>query len=208
MLSQRSIRMSKSRLELILDQHSLHGTGSSSKGSWPIFKLYRTRKSFLTKKILCFRLEISLRRIDPTVFIPYWDSRLDYRIPNPADSVLWHNDLYGYESADGQVRTGIFANWPYIDVWLSLHLREIGTLQNSRFYRRNRGASGSLLSPTEVNTVLAQTDFQQVLANTAPRQVDFPKNQTSSLRCAKECCTLARRRQKILKHAYISQQNG
>ncbi|EPB79862.1 common central domain of tyrosinase [Ancylostoma ceylanicum] len=45
------------------------------------------------------RLEIALRRVDPTLALPYWDSTLDGTLPSPADSVLWGNELMGSQDS-------------------------------------------------------------------------------------------------------------
>uniref|UniRef100_A0A0K0DJC5 ShKT domain-containing protein n=1 Tax=Angiostrongylus cantonensis TaxID=6313 RepID=A0A0K0DJC5_ANGCA len=99
------------------------------------------------------RLEIALRRVDPSVALPYWDSTLDERLPNPRDSSLWSDELMGTHGADGAVRTGVFRNW-----------RSIGTV-------------GNLLTDREIANVVATTDYRQVLAFTAPqRGCRYPAN--------------------------------
>lgn len=63
------------------------------------------------------RVEIALRKVDPLVpGLPYWDSTLENRIPNPKDSVLWSNELMGQTDRLGFVTTGAFANWRINDV--------------------------------------------------------------------------------------------
>uniref|UniRef100_A0A1I7X0N7 ShTK domain protein n=1 Tax=Heterorhabditis bacteriophora TaxID=37862 RepID=A0A1I7X0N7_HETBA len=103
----------------------------------------------------CKRMEIALRRVDPSVAIPYWDSVLDNALPNPRQSVLWGNELMGSPGADGLVRTGAFRNWPTVD--------------GSRVFRRSIGTQGMLLSESDISNVMNTGDITQVLAFTAPQ---------------------------------------
>ncbi|KJH48344.1 hypothetical protein DICVIV_05585 [Dictyocaulus viviparus] len=106
---------------------------------------------------LDLRLEIALRRVDPTVALPYWDSTLDARIPNPRDSSLWSNELMGIDSSDGTVRTGVFRNWLTVD--------------GRRVFTRSVGATGNLMMERDVTTVITASDYRQILAFTAPQSV-------------------------------------
>uniref|UniRef100_A0A1I7WS93 Tyrosinase_Cu-bd domain-containing protein n=1 Tax=Heterorhabditis bacteriophora TaxID=37862 RepID=A0A1I7WS93_HETBA len=62
------------------------------------------------------RMEFALRRIDPLVTLPYWDSTMDGRLPNPSDSVMFGNELMGKGDVNGTVTTGAFRNWLIDDV--------------------------------------------------------------------------------------------
>lgn len=53
-----------------------------------------------------FRLEIELRKIDPDLFLPYWDTTLDENIPQPYDSIMWTDDFMGRSADDGTVISG------------------------------------------------------------------------------------------------------
>ncbi|ETN85844.1 common central domain of tyrosinase, partial [Necator americanus] len=99
-------------------------------------------------------LEIALRRVDPTVALPYWDSTLDSTLPNPRDSSMFTNELMGRQGPDGSIQTGAFRGWRTVD--------------GSRVFRRNLGATGTLFQQSDINAVMAATDFRQVLAYTAP----------------------------------------
>ena len=60
---------------------------------------------------LFFRFEDELLRVTPNgnVFLPYWDTRLDQRLPHARDSILWSDQFMGTRS--GIVDTGPFAHW-------------------------------------------------------------------------------------------------
>ncbi|CAJ0574009.1 unnamed protein product, partial [Mesorhabditis spiculigera] len=59
------------------------------------------------------RYEFELRRIDPDIYIPYWDSTLESRLPRPQDSCLFSSELMG--TGSGSVTSGPFANWRTIE---------------------------------------------------------------------------------------------
>lgn len=50
-----------------------------------------------------------MRRVDPTVSLPYWDCTLDYHMDNPVNSVLWTERFFG--NGAGIVSTGPFSEW-------------------------------------------------------------------------------------------------
>ncbi|WKY02780.1 hypothetical protein Q1695_016225 [Nippostrongylus brasiliensis] len=101
------------------------------------------------------RLEIALRRVDPTVALPYWDSTLDSTLPNPSHSCLWGNELMGSQDSTGTVRTGAFRNWLTVD--------------GSRVFTRDIGKTGNLLNEADIQALLSTPDFTQLLAFTAPQ---------------------------------------
>lgn len=57
-----------------------------------------------------------MRAVDPNVALPYWDSTLDSNIPNPAESVLWAEELVGGTDGSGWIISGAFAGWRTADV--------------------------------------------------------------------------------------------
>lgn len=70
--------------------------------------------------MVVIRVEISLRNVNATNAIPYWDTTLEERLQNPADSILW-TDMFMGESSEFDIITGPFAKWStFPDVWLTL----------------------------------------------------------------------------------------
>ena len=53
--------------------------------------------------------EEEMRKIDPTVSLPYWDYTTDFYIPKPTDSVVWTDCFFG--SDFGEVLSGPFKNF-------------------------------------------------------------------------------------------------
>jgi len=56
-----------------------------------------------------YRLERALQRHKPGLMLPYFDSRLDSRLPEPSHSVIWSDELIGTNR--GHVTTGLGAGW-------------------------------------------------------------------------------------------------
>ncbi|EPB70905.1 common central domain of tyrosinase [Ancylostoma ceylanicum] len=102
------------------------------------------------------RVEIALRQVDPTIGLPYWDSTLDESLPDPTMSVLWSDELMGKPDSDGHVRRGAFRNWTILD--------------GSRYFRRNIGARGQLMTRREIDTVVTARDMSLLLSFTAPQR--------------------------------------
>uniref|UniRef100_A0A914DB33 Tyrosinase copper-binding domain-containing protein n=1 Tax=Acrobeloides nanus TaxID=290746 RepID=A0A914DB33_9BILA len=57
------------------------------------------------------KIELELRKIDPDLFLPYWDTTLDQGIPNPYDSIMWTDDFMGRSDENGTVISGPAAHW-------------------------------------------------------------------------------------------------
>lgn len=48
--------------------------------------------------------------------LPYWDSTMDNNLHDPADSLMFTNELMGDMGEGGMVYGGPFGNWATIDV--------------------------------------------------------------------------------------------
>lgn len=101
------------------------------------------------------RVEIALRMVDPTVFIPYWDSVMDSYLPDPRDSIMFSDLFVGGTDYYGNVVTGPFAYWR--------------TIEGRSTILRNLGAEGQLFNENQVNTIVAQNTIENTLAYTAPQ---------------------------------------
>ncbi|OWF55157.1 tyrosinase-like protein 1 [Mizuhopecten yessoensis] len=78
--------------------------------------------------------------------IPYWDSRLDYDMTEPTDSILWTPEFFG--QGFGVVDNGPFAGWI--------------TPQGINLIR-NIGNDGSLITDEQVQGILAQGSHYEVV---------------------------------------------
>ncbi|CAI4228290.1 unnamed protein product [Auanema sp. JU1783] len=101
------------------------------------------------------RMEFALRKIDPTISLPYWDSTLDNNIPNPLDSILWGEELMGYPSMENTLLSGSFSHWRTDD--------------NARYVRRCLGEQAALMNEEHIKSFMAFTNINDVLASTAAR---------------------------------------
>ena len=82
--------------------------------------------------------EEDLRKIDPTVSLPYWDSTIDKEMASPALSRLWEVGLFA--NGVGDVVTYPFDRWTTDSGWLD----------------RDVGSSGVLISKQNVARVLTK----------------------------------------------------
>ncbi|VDK47579.1 unnamed protein product [Cylicostephanus goldi] len=105
------------------------------------------------------RLEFALRTVDPSVAMPYWDSTLDSRLPNPGHSVLWTDELLG-GSRYGEVRDGAFRGW----------LLENVKPFRTRIIRRAVGVSSRPINVTSFLTFISSPNVQQLLASPAAQE--------------------------------------
>ncbi|KAK5974302.1 ShTK domain-containing protein [Trichostrongylus colubriformis] len=87
--------------------------------------------------------------------MPYWDSVLDQRLPNPVHSVLWSNELLG-GAWPGEVNGGAFRGW---------------LLENrTRFVRRNVGQRSSPMNDSEVSGAMNAADISDILSYTVAQE--------------------------------------
>ncbi|XP_069114732.1 tyrosinase-like protein 1 [Argopecten irradians] len=78
--------------------------------------------------------------------VPYWDSRLDFYMDQPTESVLWTSEFFG--EGFGAVTNGPFANWYTPD---NVPLT------------RNIGNAGTLISDANVQAVLTRTRHREIV---------------------------------------------
>ncbi|XP_060075287.1 uncharacterized protein LOC132554976 [Ylistrum balloti] len=91
--------------------------------------------------------------------IPYWDSRLDYRMPQPTDSIVWTPEFFG--EGFGNVASGPFAGWPHVPSPDRVPLL------------RNIGNDGSLVSDRAVNAIMSAFSHFDVTEPAPPPQMTF-----------------------------------
>ncbi|KAH7716076.1 CBN-TYR-4 protein [Aphelenchoides avenae] len=97
-----------------------------------------------------------MRAVDPNVALPYWDSTLDSNIPNPAESVLWAEELVGGTDGSGWIISGAFAGWRTADGG-ALN-RRLGADREARLFR-----------DSDINYLMSQTGTEKFLAFTTPQ---------------------------------------
>ncbi|KAI6228966.1 hypothetical protein M3Y99_01168300 [Aphelenchoides fujianensis] len=99
------------------------------------------------------RMEIALKKVDPSIAIPYWDSAMDSYLPTPADSIIWTDAFMG--NPQGSVTSGPFSSWT--------------TIERHPTITRKVGAEGSVFNESNIMDFMAFTDINKALAPTAPR---------------------------------------
>ncbi|CAJ0571928.1 unnamed protein product, partial [Mesorhabditis spiculigera] len=98
---------------------------------------------FLLALNVTWPYEFELRRIDPDIYIPYWDSTLESRLPRPQDSCLFSSELMG--TGSGSVTSGPFANWRTIE---------------GPVLRRAAGGAGNPFTDADINPVMEPADHR------------------------------------------------
>ncbi|KAK6729930.1 hypothetical protein RB195_006777 [Necator americanus] len=102
------------------------------------------------------RYEFAIRQIDPTLYLPYWDSTMDGALSRPQDSTMFSSELEGGTASNGFVDSGPYVNFR--------------TLEGKPNIKRAVGAQGTTMKNSDIDFVMAQTQVDQVLAFSAPRQ--------------------------------------
>lgn len=100
-------------------------------------------------------VEEAIRRVNPRLSIPYWDSSMDFDMDNPANSVIWSPPFLG--NGDGLVTTGPFANWN----------TPVGRLT------RNVGGSSRLFSKEVISQILTRCRIAEISEPTAQPQFNL-----------------------------------
>lgn len=100
-------------------------------------------------RIYLLLFEEALRRIDPTVSLPYWDCSLDYDMDNPVNSIIWSPSFFG--NGNGLVMQGPFANWK----------TSMGTLA------RKIGGGSRLISKEMIQDILTKCHTREISQPTA-----------------------------------------
>ena len=113
--------------------------------------------------LLCFSLEQILRGLQKSfkdVCIPYWDTALDYDLPDPRDSALWTKYYWGKNS--GQVTDGkLCKNWevtPLCDFHNGILTRQIYYDKNYLYSRDS--ISNLLATPSYTELSLSGSRFE------------------------------------------------
>ncbi|KAL3110429.1 hypothetical protein niasHT_018259 [Heterodera trifolii] len=96
------------------------------------------------------RLEIALRSVDSSVCVPYWDSTLDQRLPNPSHSIMWTELFMGSTDSNNFVNSGFLANWI--------------TSDGNRVSRTMGANGGQLINETEANNVMSIQELNHIFA--------------------------------------------
>ncbi|CAJ0584154.1 unnamed protein product, partial [Mesorhabditis spiculigera] len=100
------------------------------------------------------RFELELRRIDPELYVPYWDSTLESGLPNPPDSSIWTSELFG--NGQGPVNVGPWGRW---------------ITDNDTSIQRSVGENGDPFSEKELQKFWEYTDIEMVLSQTGGPQL-------------------------------------
>ncbi|KAL5022200.1 hypothetical protein ScPMuIL_001355 [Solemya velum] len=106
-------------------------------------------------RVYLYIYENALREVLPGFTLPYWDSRLDFYMEDPTESILWTDDFLG--NGDGVVTSGPFANWA----------TPAGPLT------RNVGNDGPLFSHEDVINVTSRFRMADICGDEAPIEYDL-----------------------------------
>lgn len=103
-----------------------------------------------------YRYEIALRKEDPTLALPYWDTTLDEGLPTPRDSIIWTPDFLG--TREGPVIEGPFANWTAT--------QELSLVPGMHQLFRSVGTSpfGGLYKSSDIDFILGKEKYDDLTA--------------------------------------------
>uniref|UniRef100_A0A915P2M9 Tyrosinase copper-binding domain-containing protein n=1 Tax=Meloidogyne floridensis TaxID=298350 RepID=A0A915P2M9_9BILA len=101
------------------------------------------------------RYELMIRKCDPDLYLPYWDSTLDGRLPQPKDSCLFTEKFFGgTDPSTDYVINGPFTPWP--------------TTEGKPYISRTVGEMGGCFTDQDIEEVYEQTDIRDVLSYSMP----------------------------------------
>ncbi|KAL4235257.1 hypothetical protein ACF0H5_006895 [Mactra antiquata] len=112
----------------------LHARGYNVHGNGPSY--------FPWLRVFLVMFEEALRRVDPTVVLPFWDSTIDNDMDNPVNSAIWSAGLFG--NGVGDVMSGPAAGW----------VTDQGNLE------RNYGQASRLFAKDQIRKVLSKCEFK------------------------------------------------
>ncbi|VDM61985.1 unnamed protein product [Angiostrongylus costaricensis] len=114
------------------------------------------------------RFELVVRHFlpNPNMGVPYWDSTLDYELPEPLDSLIFTDIFFGEVNEDVFVVSEPYANWTTMEglPWI---LRGFGL--NER---------GKLLNNSQVDWIVNNPDINVVLGTSALFSVKWQHGST------------------------------
>ncbi|CAJ0577985.1 unnamed protein product, partial [Mesorhabditis spiculigera] len=118
------------------------------------------------------RLELSLRKIDPQVSLPYWDSTLDAPLPDLTSSVMFLDELAG--PAQGLVNSGPFKG--YAD-----EPNATDGATRAHILRNTAGEFKAVYREDRVQLILSFPNVSQMLARSNSVGPNCPPNQYNCL---------------------------
>lgn len=88
--------------------------------------------------------------------VPYWDSTLDYGLPNPCESIIFSPLFLG--NPDGEVTEGFCANWK--------PTRSVKGSSNNLLYRQcGKSKNGRLLKQSDIDKVNKLANAKDILCS-------------------------------------------
>ncbi|XP_060569910.1 putative tyrosinase-like protein tyr-3 isoform X4 [Ruditapes philippinarum] len=109
-------------------------------------------------RVFLAHFEQEMKKINPTVSLPYWDYTIDFEIPQPYESVLWTQCYYG-ENTD-TVQSGSFK------LMYGAHGTVIARQLAENFY------STRLISKTDMDRLKGFCSFEDITTGTDKEETD------------------------------------